>query len=149
MLIVDACRKFKIGLLASLSVLVVDDLRQDTNASDNLPIGNVIIYRCILVYHENPFFLPKFHLVRFEPSEEIDSTSSPQLDYSSSLITATAYFYQTVSCLSFLNIQCVLDFGEPVGNLSAGPTTKAPSLAIEINFDAVKKSCEYLCKHFD
>jgi len=127
-----------------ISVLVVDNVFQSTNASDNLPIGDVIRYTCQVVYLENPYFHPIFYLARFEPSEDIANTTSPQLENSNSLITATATFYQTVSCLSFLNIQCVLTFGKPVGSLLPDTATNAPNKAIAFNFRSVKVSCEYL-----
>ena len=107
-------------------------------------MGDVIRYTCQLVYFDNPYFPPIFHLVRFLPYEYIANTTSPQLENLSSLITATATFYQTVSCLSFLNMLCELKFGEPAGKLLPGTATNAPSLSTAINFPTVKASCEYL-----
>ncbi len=117
-------------------------MSQSTNASDNLPIGDVIRYTCQLAYAADPFFIPTIYLERFLPYEYIANTTSPQLEISNSIITATATFYQTVSCLSFLNMQCVLNFEDAVASLPLGTATNAPSTPIEINLPAVNVSCE-------
>lgn len=124
--------------------MVADDLITSTDPSDDLNIGDVIRYSCKLVYHENPFFLPIFYLQRYWPLEDIDNTRSPQLEKSNSLITATAIFYQTASCLSFLNMQCVLMFGQPVGNLPPGSATNSPDNVAISGLPSVEVSCEYL-----
>lgn len=125
--------------MSRIFVLVVDYLVPSINASGPLIIGDVITYSCQVRYFGNPFLPTTIYLERYA---ELTDNSTSQFENSNFTITATATFYQTASCLLFSYTNCMLMFGQPVGNLLPGSATNAPNAYAITTFPAVEVSCE-------
>ena len=133
---------------SGICVFVLDDFRAHTNASGTLIIGDVITFFSQMVYTGNPFFEMLFVLyryIRLPPSnEQMDNTTSPQLEKTNSTITATVNFYQIASCLSYEEISTAVFFRPHIVDLLPGSATNDIKNGHNIVFVPVNVLCEYL-----